>query len=163
VAHQSRDVYARRYRLNGTPIAGEGVISEVLLLAEQIERLADTFLKAQGWGGYAAIPDDQCGDALTYLGCHVRLGDTNQVVVGVGVNESWRYDTPCYVNDAIRPDVDQVSDSDDGICARGNICRKGRPAAAVNDQSAFQYEVGAEYVCCQVRFAKCCRFFRRTF
>jgi hypothetical protein len=70
----------------------------------------------------------------------------------VDVNEARRYDQPRYFNDPIRGDIRQLADGDDGVAAQGDICSECRLAAPVNDQPAFQYDIGAKDVCCHVSF-----------
>src|SRR6266702_6433986 len=121
MAYQGGDVDARRHRLDRLTIAGEAVIGEVIFLAEQVEWFADAVLKAQRRGRDAAISDDQRSDALADLRRHVRLADTNQIVMGVYVNEARRHDHARHVNDPNGRDLRHVADGDDRIVTHGDI------------------------------------------
>src|SRR5882757_7888323 len=144
MAYEGSDVDTRRHGLDCLAIAGEAVIGEVSHLAEQVERFADTVVKTQRCCGNAAVSDDHSGDALTDLGRHVRLGYAYQVIMGMNVDEARRHRQTRDVDYLIRRDVRQVADCDDRVATDGNIGCECRPAEAINDHSAFQYEFGAE-------------------
>ena len=132
----------------------ESSVAQFFVPAEQVERLADVCIEAQQRRGNATVADDQRGDALADLGRHVGLGETDQIVVRVNVDESWRHRETGHVEHTIRGDLRHVADSDDGVTAQCHVGGESWRAAAIDHAAPLQDHIGAQNVVCHLESAQ---------